>query len=84
MELILVFLFQNVESVKNPVHLKDLCKYDIDAIGFGAHHSAILTGASQVLSMGSNGKGQFGIGNTKARDVITVVKGLEDEQINVS
>ena len=66
------------------MHVKDLGKHDVAVISFGAHHSAILTDSGQVQSMGSNAKGQFGCGHTKQRDVITMVKGLEDELVSVS
>ena len=73
-----------MESAKSPVLVKELGKYEIVDISFGFHHSAILTASGQVLSMGSNAKGQYGSGHTKQRDAVTVVKyGLEDEQISV-
>ena len=64
--------------------MKDFCKFDVDYIMFGSHHTALLTNSGQVMSMGSNSKGQFGYGSTKVRDLITLAKGLEDEQITVS
>lgn len=70
--------------MKNPVHVKDLCKYEIEEISFGSHHTTILTSSGHVLSMGSNNMAQFGYGNTKVRDLVTMAKGLEDEQISVS
>ena len=76
--------FQNIESVKSPVLVKDLCKYQIAEVCFGENHTTIMTEPGQVASMGSNNEGQLGCGNTKSRDVLTTVKGLEDEHVIVS
>ncbi len=43
-----------------------------------------MTEAGQVATMGSNNEGQLGYGHTKSRDMLTNVKGLEEEQIIVS
>ncbi|XP_065064010.1 uncharacterized protein LOC135690390 isoform X1 [Rhopilema esculentum] len=72
---------KNIESVKSPVLVKDLCKYQIAEVCFGENHTTIMTESGQVASMGSNNEGQLGCGNTKSRDVLTTVKGLEDEHV---
>eukprot|EP00794_Sanderia_malayensis_P019542 gene19542-21474_t len=72
---------KSIESVKTATLVKDLCRYQIADICFGSNHSAILTEAGLVATMGSNTEGQLGYGHTKSRDMLTNVKGLEEEQI---
>ena len=73
-----------MEVVKTPTLVKDLCKYQVEDVCFGDNHTAILTASCQVTTMGSNSEGQLGYGNTKSRDMMTNVKGLEEEQVIVS
>lgn len=67
-----------VEHVKVPTLIKDLCKYQISDIQFGATHIAMINEQGRLYTNGSNTEGQLACGNTKPRETISVVKGFED------
>ena len=80
----MIFSTQNTtEFSKTPLQLKDLCKYQFTDVSFGSNHTALLTEGSQLILIGNNADGQLGSGNTKSRDIVTTLKGLEEEPIVV-
>lgn len=73
-----------MEYAKLPTLNKDLCKYQVNVIQYGGQHCLIMNDSGQALSSGSNAEGQLGVGNSKPRDSISSVKGLEGGQISVN
>ena len=49
----------------------------------GAKHSTILSDSGQLFSIGSNSEGQLGCGTAKSREVVTPVKGFDEEKASV-
>ena len=46
-------------------------------------HFTIVNEAGRVYSNGNNNEAQLGCGNTKQHEAITMVKGLEEDNVTV-
>lgn len=51
------------------------------ASGSNSVHSIIVTEEGRAMSLGRNEKGQLGVGDTKRRDVPTVIEALKDHSV---
>jgi len=72
-----------VEFTTVPTLIKDLCRYQISDMQFGGSHSALINCNGHVYTNGNNSDAQLGCGNTKPREVISVVKGFEVDPVTI-
>ncbi|KAF6021597.1 hypothetical protein EB796_020093 [Bugula neritina] len=73
-----VFNKTEVEGAKEPVIVRDLCRFIVTSISMGEHHTAVVIEGGKVITFGRNIEGQLGSGDSKPQQGLVHVKSLSD------